>query len=1060
MLLDNSKLLLNLSKLLRLMAFVSLFCFSQTSFAQDNDLDGIVDEIDFDDDNDGILDTDEGCGNLIINGSFEQQDFTNATIFPGGFTGPSGTFMGTIYNTNTLTGWSYTQNIDGWVAGGSLAPAYHGVQYLDLIGNNNVTGGVSNELSQIINTVPGTTYTLSFYWGEDRGHAPPEVVTMDFDVIDSGNASITNGTLTTNSIGPIASISGPNNWFYHEETFVATTVQTTIWFTATPPGAGDTSAGAALDFVGVVATSNCRDTDNDGVIDAFDLDSDNDGIYDAVEAGHDKAHTNGMVDGTVGTDGVPDTVQTSPNGETANYTITESTDDTDTIPNFLDQDSDGDGIPDNVEAQTTIGYIPPNADDAATYAANNGANSAYLGGLNPVNTDLTDNPDYLDIDSDNDGASDSEEAGIAVRGIDQDQDGLDHVTDTDDQAAYDDANGTIDNPSLLPDTDNDINSGGDVDYRDASDDRSDTDLDGIIDVFDLDDDNDGILDTDECLRARFDTGTTLAIASDDFNWKVQWIVGPADYAPPAIPEIVPAVITGNLATTAWVNTPVGSNSEWISHPFNDAIGGIGNHIDADLDGVPFERPFLGPPSGPTADFVLLRFSNTINLPIGAAATFFLGFDMAADNGTINNNVITPPVQIFVNGVLQTTPPVDFDRLTNINLASDWVNGDNTIEIIIYSSPPIAGLLIANTNSTFGNCDLDGDGIVNQLDLDSDNDGVYDVVESSVLANGVLDDNNDGRIDGDSTAFGNNGLFNGIENNDTFNATTTYTLAESTDDTDAIPNYLDIDSDGDGIPDNVEAQTTLGYIPPNGTVDGNGVDTAYTNGIDPVNTDGTDSLDYLDLDSDNDNVPDNIEGHDADHNGIADQVSIDVDTDGDGLDDAFEGTVIDDIDANDAIDDPINDLPNTDGDEESDYRDIDDDNDGIETRNEDENGDGDYSNDDVDNNGIPDYLEPNYLDVEVFNAITPNGDGVHDVLTIQNIEQYPENTISIYNRWGVLIYETHGYHNQTNYFDGISQARATMGNSEELPTGTYFYILSYEETLGSMKSLSGYLYLSR
>jgi gliding motility-associated-like protein len=686
-------------------------------------------------------------------------------------------------------------------------------------------------------------------------------------------------------------------------------------------------------------------------------------------------------------------------------------------------------------------------------------NSAYLGGLAPENTDGTDNPDYLDLDSDNEGASDSEEARISIRNIDQDQDGLDHVTDTDDQAAYDDANGTIDNPSLLPDTDGDVNLGGDVDYRDASDDRLDTDQDGIIDVFDLDDDNDGILDTDECLQAGFDTGTTLAVASDDFNWKVQWIAGPADYAPPAIPEIVPAVITGNLATTAWVNAPVVSNSEWISHPFNDAIGGIGNHIDADLDGVPFERPFLAPPNGPTADFVVLRFSNTINLPTGAAATFTLNFDMAADNGSINNN-ITPPVEIFVNGVLQTTPKVDFDRLTNINLASDWADGDNTIEIIIYSSPPIAGLLIVNTNSTFGNCDLDGDGIVNQLDLDSDNDGIFDVVESGVLTTGALDDNDDGRIDGDPTAFGNNGLFNGIEDNDTFNATTTHTLAESADDTDAIYNFMDLDSDGDGIPDNVEAQTTQAYVPPSGSVDSNGVDTAYLNGLNPINTDGSDAPDYLDGDSDNDNVPDNIEGHDANHDGIPDFVHTGTDTDNDGLDDGFEGSVIDDFDVNDAIDDPINDLPNTDGDEESDYRDIDDDNDGIETQDEDTNDDGDYANDDVDNNGTPDYLEINYEDVEVFNVITPNGDGIHDVLTIRNIEKYPDNTINIYNRWGILIFETQGYDNQSNNFDGTSQARATMGNSDKLPTGTYFYILGYEESPGNTKSLSGYLYLNQ
>ncbi|MDO6782362.1 hypothetical protein Q4604_24210, partial [Marinovum sp. 1_MG-2023] len=68
--------------------------------------------------------------------------------------------------------------------------------------------------------------------------------------------------------------------------------------------------------------------------------------------------------------------------------------DGDGIPNHLDIDADDDGIPDNVEAQTTDGYIAPNNDDAATYLANDGVNSAYLDGLTPNNHDGEDTPDY------------------------------------------------------------------------------------------------------------------------------------------------------------------------------------------------------------------------------------------------------------------------------------------------------------------------------------------------------------------------------------------------------------------------------------------------------------------------------------------------------------------------------------------------------------------------------------------------------------------------------------------------------------------------------------------
>jgi len=104
----------------------------------------------------------------------------------------------------------------------------------------------------------------------------------------------------------------------------------------------------------------------------------------------------------------------------------------------------------------------------------------------------------------------------------------------------------------------------------------------------------------------------------------------------------------------------------------------------------------------------------------------------------------------------------------------------------------------------------------------------------------------------------------------------------------------------------------------------------------------------------------------------------------------------DDDVNDEIDDPNTDLPDTDQDGIPDYRDIDDDDDGIETINEDDNLDGDYANDDADQDGTPNYLDSDLGEegdeIEVFNVITPNGDGVHDVLRIGGIENFPNNTL--------------------------------------------------------------------
>ncbi|MBA4745836.1 MAG: hypothetical protein H2058_11320 [Muricauda sp.] len=144
--------------------------------------------------------------------------------------------------------------------------------------------------------------------------------------------------------------------------------------------------------------------------------------------------------------------------------------DGDGIPNYQDLDSDGDGIPDNVEAQTSLNYIAPSGVDAN----NNGLDDAYEGsGLSAVDTDGDGTPDFMDTDSDNDGASDTIEATLTLTGSDSDNDGLDNNMDG--STGYSDPGGTIDNPMnsnggslMLPDSDGDVASGGDLDFRDGT----------------------------------------------------------------------------------------------------------------------------------------------------------------------------------------------------------------------------------------------------------------------------------------------------------------------------------------------------------------------------------------------------------------------------------------------------------------------------------------------------------------------------------------------------------------------------------------------------------------
>jgi gliding motility-associated-like protein len=121
--------------------------------------------------------------------------------------------------------------------------------------------------------------------------------------------------------------------------------------------------------------------------------------------------------------------------------------------------------------------------------------------------------------------------------------------------------------------------------------------------------------------------------------------------------------------------------------------------------------------------------------------------------------------------------------------------------------------------------------------------------------------------------------------------------------------------------------------------------------------------------------------------------------------------------------------------------------------------------DSNGNGIPDYLEVNNHtvsedDLEIFSAVSPNGDGDNDVFVIRNIESYPDNTVSIYNRWGVAVYEVDGYGKDNKFFKGISEGRITIKQQDELPVGTYFYIVRYKNRAGEQKQRSGYLYINR
>ncbi|WP_417938431.1 gliding motility-associated C-terminal domain-containing protein [Flagellimonas hadalis] len=477
---------------------------------------------------------------------------------------------------------------------------------------------------------------------------------------------------------------------------------------------------------------------------------------------------------------------------------------------------------------------------------------------------------------------------------------------------------------------------------------------------------------------------------------------------------------------------------------------------------------------PTNGTVNVDDNGTPNDPTDDVVTYSPNADYNGSDSfdyTICNNFgdcSTATVIVDVLPILDVNDDVTSTE-QGVDVTISWRANDNDIPTSgsISATNPSNGTIVLNDNGTSANPSDDNITYVPNLGYSGTDSFEYTVCDTNgncgtatitvvVTSQQILDSDADGILD----SFEDLNVDN--DNDPSTNPTDT--------DGDGIPDYLDIDSDNDGIPDNVEAQSISSYIPPS-LVDanGNGLDDAYevdgSIGLIPVDSDEDGIPDYVDLDSDDDNVPDAIEGHDHDHDGIPDVEFIGSDKDNDGLDDGFEGETVIDIDVNDEMDDPSTALPDTDSDGIPDFRDSDDDGDGIETIDEDLNGDGNYANDDSNENGTPNYLDPDLgettiEEIDVINVITPNGDGIHDVLNIKGIENYPNNTVRIYNRWGVMVFQTKSYNTSGNVFDGTSQGRVTVDSDNKLPVGTYFYVIDYEDQGGNTKQLSGYIYINR
>ena len=89
---------------------------------------------------------------------------------------------------------------------------------------------------------------------------------------------------------------------------------------------------------------------------------------------------------------------------------------------------------------------------------------------------------------------------------------------------------------------------------------------------------------------------------------------------------------------------------------------------------------------------------------------------------------------------------------------------------------------------------------------------------------------------------------------------------------------------------------------------------------------------------------------------------------------------------------------------------------------------------------------------ITDGLSPNNDGLNDIFYIECIEEFPDNNLKIYNRYGLQIYESNNYQND---WDG----KPNMGipsTSKTLPVGTYYYILDLNT---GDKPIIGWLYLN-
>ena len=259
-----------------------------TASNPDSDGDGIANSCDVDDDNDGILDTNEcGSNNRIIRG-----DFSSLPT-------PSGNLNAAQVATATSNKWIYNGSNGVNLYWGSVAGGFGNGIVLE---KDNQTESLTQSLSDVNYSYSGTPPQILITRfaarngiggtgsGTQKGRSSTLTISyagVEYVKVVTADGVNSNSTLTysngaTGNISTILVDSNYDNW--------------TITLPSNIPHSGDlviknvngvgNALGGADDFMFAdIVLNSCKDTDGDGIPDYLDLDSDADGCSDAMEGG-------------------------------------------------------------------------------------------------------------------------------------------------------------------------------------------------------------------------------------------------------------------------------------------------------------------------------------------------------------------------------------------------------------------------------------------------------------------------------------------------------------------------------------------------------------------------------------------------------------------------------------------------------------------------------------------------------------------------------------------------------------------------------------------------------